>query len=64
MRYFKATSLVPSLTNREVADSVGRTRFFPYSTILECINQVHPINDGLKVVGYRVTDDGIELILE
>jgi hypothetical protein len=64
MRTFKSKSLTPLSTDKDIEKSNERTRFFPYATILECIQQSHPINNGFSVIGYRVTNDGIELIIK
>jgi hypothetical protein len=64
MRNFKSKSLTPLYTDKDIDKSNDRTRFFPFSTILECIQEVHPVNNGYEIIGYRVTNDGIELIIK
>jgi hypothetical protein len=64
MRAIKSQSMSPLYSDKDIEDSTERTRFFPYDSVISCINEVHPINSGLKVIGYRVTSQGIELVLK
>jgi hypothetical protein len=64
MKPLKSKSIDPHYSDKYIESSTERTRFFSYESILECIDQVYPINGGIRVVGYRVTDDGIELLLK
>lgn len=62
MKVFKTKSLISSVTDEQLKQSVKRTAFISFERAIIEIEEYHGMNR--KIIGYEVTEQGIILILE
>lgn len=62
MKIYKSKSLTKDKTDKEIENEFGKRRFIHYETIVDIIHNKYT-EDGESIpVGYKVTDEGIQII--
>lgn len=62
MNTYKAKSLVQEKTDFEIKNGSHVNRFISFEAIVRNFNEQYNITD--KTIGYRVTEQGVELVYE
>lgn len=59
-KVLKAKSLTSFLTDEDIENKPGVTRFLSFESAISAFHKMYNIPDG--ILGYRVTNQGIEII--
>jgi len=65
METYKAKSLVPNKTDAEIKNGCHTVRFMSFESAIQLFRQEYNLMDiSNKPIGYRVTEQGIEIIFQ
>ena len=59
---FKSKSIVPEKTDWEIANGTHALRFISFEAIVKLFKEKYDIKD--KPLGYRVTEQGVEIVTD
>lgn len=64
MQVYKSKSIVPTVSNHEIATGCHGVQFISFESIVRLFRDAYSRDDDSVVIGYRVTDQGVEIILD